>query len=111
MYNNMQKKKSIYSVLRGDFISNQNSQKNFPFILLIVILLLLNIRISFHAENLTLEIISLEQEIYDLRLTYITTKSDLMHLHKRSEIEVLVKDIGLNTSMKPPIIIQDLNEE
>ena len=92
-------------------MSRKNSQKNFPFILFIVILLLFNIRLSFNAENLNLEIISLEKELHDLRLVYITTKSDLMHLHKRSEVENLVSSMGLYTSTQRPLIIEEFNEE
>ena len=54
---------------------------------------------------------SLEKEVYGLRLSYITTKSDLMHLHKRSEIEELVSSMGLYTSIQRPIIIEESNDK
>ena len=73
-------------------------------------LILLNIRISFRAEHLLKESISLEKEVADLRLVYITTKSDLMSMYRRSVIEEIVADKSLATSLIPPIIIEIGND-
>ena len=101
---------SWLSILRGEFIADQNNQKYIPFLLFIVFLILLNIRISFRAEGLLKEAIFLEQEVADLRLMYITTKSDLMSMYRRSVIEEIVADKGLKTSLIPPIIIENKND-
>ena len=104
----MKKKKSnisLLSILKGDFFSKEKNTKYLPFLLLIVFLLLINIRVSFNAEKLQKKSIKLEQEVADLRLTYITTKSELMNLYKRSEIEKMVEKQGLKTSLNPAYII------
>jgi hypothetical protein len=101
---------SLFSVLRGEFIANQGNQKYIPFLLFIVLLILLNIRISFRAEYLLKESISLEKEVADLRLVYITTKSDLMSMYRRTIIEEIVADKGLSTSLTPPVIIEIRND-
>ena len=101
---------SLLSVLKGEFIVDQNNQKYVPFFLFITLLFLLNIRISFRAERLLKESISLEQEVADLRLVYITAKSDLMSMYRRSVIEEIVDDKGLKTSLTPPIIIEKNND-
>ena len=98
--------KTILSLLRGDFLMRNNNQKNIPFILFIVFLLLVNISISFNAVGLVRDLARLEKEVYDLRLVYITTKSDLMHYYKRSVIEEKVSSFGLKTSINPPYIIE-----
>ncbi|MDC3305306.1 FtsL-like putative cell division protein [Flavobacteriales bacterium] len=103
-------KSSLLSILRGQFIADQNNQKYIPFLLFVVLLILLNIRVSFRAERLLKESISLEKEIADLRLVYITTKSDLMSMYRRSVIEEIVADKGLKTSLNPPIIIDKNND-
>ena len=97
---------SLLSILKGDFFSKKQNTKYLPFLLLIVFLLLVNIRVSFNAEKLQKKSIKLEREVADLRLTYITTKSELMSLYKRSKIEDMVKVQGLKTSLKPPYIIE-----
>ena len=71
---------------------------------------MINIRISFNAEKLQKRSINLEKEVADLRLTYITTKSKLMSLYKRSKIEELVENQGIKTSTQPAYII-DINEK
>ena len=96
---------SILSLLKGDFFSKKKNVRYIPFLFFIVILLLLNIRLSFHAEILLRQSIKLEYEVADLRLRYITTKSQLMRLYKRSAIENMVFDHGLHTSLRPPYII------
>ena len=101
---------SLLSLLRGEFIGHEGKQKYIPFLLFIVLLILLNIRISFRAEQLLKESISLEKEVADLRLVYITTKSDLMSMYRRSVIEEIVADKGLATSLIPPIIIEIGND-
>ena len=101
-------KKNISFFLKGEFLSDRNNQKNLPFVLFIVMLLLINISISFNAERLILQTISLEKEVYDLRLVYITTKSDLMDLNKRSVIEKIVTPLGLHSVTSPSnIIVKD----
>tara|TARA_B100001142_G_scaffold165702_1_gene165662 strand:+ start:3210 stop:3539 length:330 start_codon:yes stop_codon:yes gene_type:complete len=106
MYKNKENKGSFSSILKGEFIANQNNQKYIPFLLFISLLVLLNIRVSFRAEKLLKEAISLEKEVIDLRLVYITTKSDLMSMYRRSVIEEVVANRGLKTSLIPPIILE-----
>ena len=100
----------LLSILKGEFIADQNNYKYAPFILMLSGLILINIAISFRAERLLKESISLEAEVADLRLIYITTKSELMSMYRRSVVEDLVKHTGLKTSITPPIIIDKVNE-
>ena len=97
---------TISSILKGEFITERSTVKLLPFLLMIVALGLMNIRSSFHAERLLKESISLEKEVADLRLTYITTKSELMSVYRRSVIEKLVANQGLRTSLIPPKILE-----
>jgi hypothetical protein len=101
---------SLFSILKGEFIADQNNQKYAPFLLMLVGLILINISISFRAERLLKTSIVLETEVADLRLVYITTKTDLMSMYRRSVVEELVKNTGLKTSLTPPIIIDKWNE-
>ncbi|MDP7568068.1 MAG: FtsL-like putative cell division protein [Flavobacteriales bacterium] len=101
---------TISSILKGEFIAEKSNTKLIPFLLLIVFLVLVNIRSSFYAEMLLKESISLEKEVADLRLVYITTKSDLMSMHRRSVIENIVQNQGLKTVVNPPMIIEPVNE-
>lgn len=97
---------TISSILKGEFIAEKSNTKLIPFLLIIVVLGLINIRSSFNAESLLKQSIALEKEVADLRLTYITTKSELMSVYRRSVIEELVQIQGLKTSLTPPVIIE-----
>jgi len=97
---------TISSILKGEFITEKSNTKLIPFLLMIVVLGLINIRSSFHAEKLLKQSISLEKEVADLRLTYITTKSELMSVYRRSVVEGLVESQDLKTSLTPPEIIE-----
>ena len=101
---------TISSILKGEFIAEKSNAKLIPFLLFIVFLVLVNIRSSFYAEKLLKESISLEKEVADLRLVYITTKSDLMSMHRRSVIENIVQNQGLKTAVNPPMIIETVSE-
>tara|TARA_B100000427_G_scaffold296132_1_gene275659 strand:- start:1296 stop:1616 length:321 start_codon:yes stop_codon:yes gene_type:complete len=94
------------SILKGEFIAEKSNTRLIPFLLMLVVLGLINIRYSFHAENLLRRSILIEKEVAALRLNYITTKSELMSMYRRSVIEELVDSQGLNTSLVPPEIIE-----
>lgn len=93
------------SILRGEFIAEKSNVKFVPYLLMLVFLVLINISSSFHAEKLLKESIALEKEVADLRLVYITTKSEMMSMHRRSVVEKIVFNQGLKTSLTPPEII------
>ena len=97
---------TLSSILKGEFITEKSNTKLIPFLLMIVALGLINIRSSFNAEKLLKQSIALEKEIADLRLTSITTKSELMSMYRRSVIEILVEDQGLKTALTPAEFIE-----
>ena len=97
---------TLSSILKGEFITEKSIKRLIPFLLMLVVLGLISIRSSFYAEKLLKQSISLEKEIAAIRLTYITSKSELMSLYRRSVVEGLVVDQGLRTSLMPPEIIE-----
>ena len=96
---------TVSSILKGEFIVGKSNKRLIPFLLMIVVLGLVSIRSSFRYEELQDRSLELDKEVADLRLTYITQRSKLMSLQKRSEIEGLVANQGLKTSLSPPEII------
>ena len=106
MTNKKDSSNTFSSILKGEFIIEKSNIRLIPFLLMIVILGLLNISSSFHAEQLLKKTISLEKEVANLRLTSITTKSELMNYYRRSVVEELVENQDLTTSLTPPEIIE-----
>ena len=89
---------TISSILKGEFIIEKSNVRLIPFLLLVVFLGLVNIRSSFNAEKLLKHSISLEKEVADLRLTYITNKSKGLYFGGMIGITTLsIKLITLKT--------------
>ena len=103
---NKEEKRVILEVFRGDFLSKKENQKQLPFFLFVGFLIVLNISLYYNAEQLAKNINNAEKELYELRVEYITTKSELMDKHKRSTIERAVKSVGLRSSIIAPLIIE-----
>ena len=103
----MRRKKNIISeIFKGDFLSRKENQQHLPFIVFVAGLIIINITLYYNAENLAWNINKTEKELYELRVKYITTKSELMKKYKRSNIEETVENMGLGSSLTPPKIIE-----
>ena len=107
MRNKKQKEQNIVSeIFKGDFLSKKENQEHLPFILFVVLLIIINITLYYNAEHLARNIDRAEKDLYQLRVEYITTKSELMDKYKRSTIENTVKNRGLQSSLIAPKIIE-----
>src|SRR6187549_498905 len=73
-----------------------------PKILFVMVLGLLYIGNTHHAEQTVREINNIQSEVEDLRADYTTLKSDLMFASKQSEVARKVKAFGLQESLTPP---------
>jgi hypothetical protein len=80
-----------------------------PKILFVMLLSLLYISNTHHAEKTVRKIDHVQTEVEDLRADYTTLKSDLMFASKQSEVARRVKAIGLKESSNPPtkIVIRE----
>jgi len=80
-----------------------------PKILFVMVLGLLYISNTHHAERTTRAINRAQTEVEDLRADYTTLKSDVMFASKQSEVARRVKEIGLKESLRPPykIVVDD----
>jgi hypothetical protein len=73
-----------------------------PKILFVMVLGLLYISNTHHAEKTVHRINDIQAEVEDLRADYTTLKADLMFSSKQSEVARKVKAYGLKESLKPP---------
>ncbi|MBL7855633.1 MAG: hypothetical protein JNL17_14615 [Cyclobacteriaceae bacterium] len=80
-----------------------------PKILFVMVLGLLYISNTHHAERTTRAINRAQTEVEDLRADYTTLKSDVMFASKQSEVARRVKETGLKESLRPPykIVVND----
>jgi len=95
-------KKNIYSILKGTFLVNDDSFKNWRFIIFISGLALVMIASSHSADKKVYEIAYLNNEVKELRSAFVDGRSKLMRLKMESEIANKMKEKGLSPSVIPP---------
>jgi hypothetical protein len=76
--------------------------KYVPKILFVMLLGILYISNTHHAEKTVRAINAIQAEVEDMRADYTTLKSDLMYASKQSEVARRVKEYGLKESLTPP---------
>lgn len=104
-------KKSIYDVLKGNFLIKEDSFKNWRFILFIVALMLLMIASSHSSDKKVMEIAQLNKEIKELRAEFVDTRSISMKMRLESTIRSKVGELGLKPSETPPNVIRVISKK
>lgn len=92
----------LMSILDGSFLTREGILRQLPFIGYIVLLLILYISISYHAEKTAHEIDQTKTSLIELRFEYITAKSLLMNSTNMSELTKVLAPIGVKPSHTPP---------
>ncbi len=90
------------SVLDGTILTKENVSSLLPFLLYATFLALILIFNTYYAEKKSREIEQIRNEIVELRLRYIVTKSELMALSNQSEIARRLESRGFVESTTPP---------
>jgi Bacteriodetes cell division protein (FtsL-like) len=97
MFSGLEKKLKLESYFEEGF-----PVQHLPKILFAMVLGILYISNTHHAEKTVRNINAIQAEVEDLRADYTTLKSDLMFASKQSEVARKVKDFGLKESLTPP---------
>ncbi len=99
-------KKSIYDVLRGNFLVSKDSFENWRFILFVVALMMLMIASSHSSDKKVMEIAKFNKKIKELRSEFVDTRSISMKLKLESTIRNKVLELDLKSSKNPPKLIR-----
>jgi hypothetical protein len=99
-------KNSVYDLLKGKFLIQEDSFKNWRFILFMVTLMLLMIASGHNSDKKVMEIAKLNKEIKELRAEFVDTRSISMKMKLESTIRNKVVKIGLKPSENPPQVIR-----
>ncbi|PKP54088.1 MAG: hypothetical protein CVT92_00720 [Bacteroidetes bacterium HGW-Bacteroidetes-1] len=100
------KKKKIFSrafheVLGGDFLIQDWARKQLTFITFLAGIALIYIANSFYTESIARRIDTISREMKELQFEYISSKSEMMHESKQSELTRKLKNYGLKESVEP----------
>jgi ribosomal protein L29 len=99
-------KNSVYDLLKGKFLIQEDSFKNWRFILFMVALMLLMIASGHNSDKKVMEIAELNKEIKELRAEFVDTRSISMKMKLESTIRNKVVKFGLKPSENPPQVIK-----
>jgi len=95
-------KQTLYNILKGKFLVDEDAKKNWGFIIFLTVLALLMITSSHQIDKKVQKIAILNKEKRELRSKFVATKSDLMKLRMESSISEKLAERGLFISRKPP---------
>lgn len=103
--------KSVSAVLSGSFLTRDYVQRNMPFILFLVGLMIVYIAYGYSAEKAVKKIVHEQVELKDLKAQSLTAHSKLEQIKQQSRIAESIKELGLKESTTPPNIITIPKEE
>ena len=104
-------KKSLYELLKGGFLIDESSFKNWRMMFFIVALLLIMISSAHSTDKKVIEISKLNKQKREFRAEYIDTQTTLMRMKMESNIRQRAKMMGLQPSKTPPKRIKVINNE
>lgn len=88
----------IYKFLKGSFLTENNAQKNWVFIIFLALLAITMIASSHSVDRKVQEISYLNSKNKELRSAFVANRSELMNLKMESSITKTLAGKGL----KPP---------
>jgi len=95
-------KQTLYNILKGKFLVDEDARKNWGFLIFLTALALLMITSSHQIDKKVQKIAYLNKEKRELRSKFVATKSDLMKLKMESSISKRLNESGLYISETPP---------
>ena len=95
-------KQTIYDLLRGKFLVDEDSPKNWRMLIFLTSLALIMIGSSHNVDKKVQEIATLNKDMRELRSAFVATRSDLMKLKMESSIIKKLEAKGLFIAENPP---------
>ena len=96
------KRKNIYDFLRGGFLTDESSFKNWRIIIFVVVLLLIMISSAHNIDKKGIKISELNKKKRELRAEHIDIGTILMRTKMESTVREKALKIGLKPSQTPP---------
>ena len=109
----MKVKNNVIGILKARFLINEeaNAAKNWRFIVFLILLAILMIANTQRYEQKVFKIISLTNEVKELRSEFVDRRSELMKLKMESTVAMKMEEKMIFPSSVPPIKIKVKKEE
>jgi Tfp pilus assembly protein PilO len=96
----------IFNLLKGSFLTEENSQKNWLFIIFLAALAIIMISSSLSIENKVQEISRLDSRNKEMRSLFVSNRAELMNLKMESSITKALNLKGIKPPTTPPYKIK-----
>ncbi len=97
---------SIWSIIKADYLTNENATKNWLFILMLVVMGLSIINLSHLADAKVKKIVKLNKEVKALRSEYVELKAKVIKRKMASDVIQRLQSQGFILSKKQPVKIK-----
>lgn len=98
-------KNRMIQLIRGSFLLNQNSSKNWRFIIFFSLLSLIMIYNSHSIDKKIYKIAQINENVKSLRSQFVDTRTILMKFKMESTVSNKLNDLGIISSINPPVKI------
>ena len=98
-------KNRMIQLIRGSFLLNQNSSKNWRFIIFFSLLSLIMIYNSHRIDKKIYKIAEINESVQSLRSQFVDTRTILMKFKMESTVSNKLNDLGIISSINPPVKI------
>lgn len=101
------RKSSFRDILNGNILTKQVIRKQFPLLVMLVLLALLYIDNRYASERQLRASYELQKQIQDAKYVSLSISADLMDITRQSNITTLLKEKGLELELgeEPPVVI------
>ena len=96
----------LYAIFDGSWLNRENMISMLPFFMFLSLLAVVLIFNTYYAEKKAREVEQIRREITELRVRYVTTRSELMFLSNQSEVARRLGSRGIIESTVPPRRLQ-----
>jgi hypothetical protein len=104
-------KGGIYSILKARFLVNEDANKNWRFILFIILLAIIMIANTNRYEQKIFKINTLTSDVKELRSEFVDRRSELMKLKMESTVSLKMEEKLIFPSAVPPVKIKVAKEK
>lgn len=91
----------VMDVLGGSFLAKEKFAKQFPFMVVVTVMLMVLITNTYIAEEKTREIARTTKQLNDLQVEYVQLKSAIMQASKQSVLSKRLASIGIKDPTEP----------
>ena len=104
-------KKGVYGILKARFLIDDDSMKNWRFIVFLIILAIIMIANTQRFEQKVFKITELTNQVKELRSEFVDRRSELMKLKMESTVAQKMEARQVKSSTVPPLKIKVKKEE